>query len=58
MTSAEEQQLFASLSEGSRDIKSHLILIGELAARRVGVDTRDGRTAAEIAPSPELPGNS
>ena len=33
MTSAEEQ-IFAGLSEVSVDIKSHLILIGELKARR------------------------
>jgi hypothetical protein len=58
MTSAEEQQLLASLAEGSRDIKSHLILIGELAARRVEVDTRAGRSPAQIAPNPKLTGIS
>jgi hypothetical protein len=58
MTSAEEQQLLASLAEVSGDIKSHLILIGELAARKLEGDTRAGRSPAQIAPKPELTGNS
>ena len=34
MISIEEQQILASLAEISADIKSHLTLINELAARR------------------------
>ena len=34
MISNEEQQILASLSEISADIKSHLTLISELTARR------------------------
>ena len=58
MTNAEEEQLLASLAEVSSDIKSHLILIGELVARRVGVDTRTDGSPAQVAPNPELPANS
>ena len=39
MISIEEQRILASLAEVSADIKSHLILIGELAAQRVEADT-------------------
>ena len=39
VTSAEEQ-IFASLSEVSTDIKSHLTLIGELKVRRGNDVTR------------------
>ena len=54
MISAEEQRILVSLSEFSQDIKSHLALIGELAARRE--DTRAvtqrgiGDTGAGSAP--------
>ena len=47
MISAEEQQILVSLSEISQDIKSHLMLIGELAARKRKADTR--RPSAAVA---------
>ena len=44
-----EEQIFASLSEVSMDIKSHLILISELKARR----GNDGTGA--VQPPLEIP---
>jgi hypothetical protein len=48
MISAEEQQILASLSEVSTDIKSHLTLIGELTARRRDEDKRTLQQLPEI----------
>ena len=48
MISAEEQQILASLSEGSADIKSHLTLISELTARRRDEDKRALQQLPEI----------
>jgi len=49
MTSAEEQQILASLSDVSADIRSHLILISELKARKGNDDTRAVQQLLEVA---------
>ena len=48
MVSAEERQIFASLSEFSKDIESHLTLIGELTLQR-DEDTRAPQQLPQIA---------
>ena len=50
-TSAEEQEILASLSEVSEDIKSHLILISELKARQRNDDMRAIQELLETAPA-------
>jgi len=49
MTSAEEQQMLASLSEISKDIKSLLTLISELTAQQNKADTRAFQQLSNIA---------
>ena len=49
MISTEEQQILASLAEVSADIKSHLTLISELAARRRDETIRTLQQFPEIA---------
>ena len=49
MTSAEEQQMLTSLSEISKDIKSLLMLIGELTAQQDKADTRAFQQLSQIA---------
>ena len=52
MTSVEEQQIFASLSQSSTDIKSHLTLIGELIARRVENEVQSRPPVLQNPPKP------
>lgn len=52
MISAEERQILLDLSEFSQDIKSHLTLIGELAARKGKADTRAVQQPSQIALEP------
>ena len=49
MISIEEQQILASLSEVSADIRSHLTLISELKARRRDEDKQALQQLPEIA---------
>ena len=49
MISIEEQQILASLSEVSADIRSHLTLISELKARRRDEDKQALQHLPEIA---------
>jgi hypothetical protein len=52
MISAEEQQILASLSEISQDIKSHLTLIAELTARKRKADTGPFQQLSQTACEP------
>ena len=49
MTSAEEQQMLASLSEISQDIKALLTLIRELTAQQDKADTKAFQQLSQIA---------
>ena len=49
MNGAEEQQMLASLSDISRDIKALLALVSELTAQQDKADTRAFQQLSQIA---------